>query len=56
MFSIMIGFVIAYVIAQIVTFFAMAALMFNPRFLTWGMKRYMKVLERMNFDDEDLLD
>ena len=56
MFSMMIGFIIAYVIAQVLTTIVIGALALNPKFVVWTMNRYMKTLSEVNFEDEDLLD
>ena len=56
MFSMMIGFIIAYVIAQVLTTIVIGALALNPKFVAWIMNRYMKALSEVKFEDEDLLD
>lgn len=53
MFSMMIGFIIAYVIAQVLTTIVIGALALNPKFVAWIMNRYMKALSKVKFEDED---
>ena len=53
MFSMMIGFIIAYVIAQVLTTIVIGTLALNPKFVAWIMNRYMKTLSEVKFEDED---